>query len=69
MRAVQRILEIMYAFKKISEHELLDRVWKHLKRPKDFDDIMLMLMKQKKVKPDTINGEMWYILNEKEEQK
>jgi hypothetical protein len=66
MRGVQRIIEILDAFKKISEAELLSRTWKHMTRPSEFEESMKMLLKAKKVSIEYKGADLWYILNKED---
>lgn len=68
MRAVQRILEILEKEDR-KESELLDEAWKYLKRPGEFDDILGMLVRAKRVEMFTKNGEVVYRLKNKEDKK
>lgn len=64
MRAVQRVLELLEAKDSITEAELLDQSWRYLTRPSEFDDIVKMLLRTKKVTFDSSgsDGELRYRL-------
>jgi hypothetical protein len=49
MRGVQRILEVVAGKKLITESDLLDQTWKYLIRPSEFDDIVQLLLRSKKI--------------------
>lgn len=65
MRAVQRILELLDKAEK-AEAELLDEAWKYLKRPGEFDDIIGMLVRAKRVEIITRKGEVMYKLKRRD---
>jgi hypothetical protein len=60
MRCVQRIIEVVEAFKEISESDLLSRTWKFMGRPADFNDSISMLIKAKVIAWIPKGGESWY---------
>lgn len=60
MRCVQRIIEVVEAFKEISESDLLSRTWKFMGRPADFNDSISMLIKAKVIAWISKGGESWY---------
>ena len=67
MRVVQRILEFLEARKKISEGDLMQEVWRHLAHPREFDDVIGMLLKTKRVVLTLEKGESMYnLISEKE---
>lgn len=49
MRVVQRVLELLEAREVISEGDLLSEIWRYLTRPQEFDEIIHMLLKTKRV--------------------
>jgi len=64
MRCVQRILEYLDTFPFISEAELLDRTWKYMARPSEFEEAMRMLLRAKRVEMRMKDGEVYYKLKE-----
>lgn len=67
MRAVQRILELLEKGPKL-ESELLGEAWRYLTRPGEFDDIVNMLTRAKRINSSIIRGEnRWFIVQKKEE--
>lgn len=68
MRAVQRILELVED-RSMPESELLSEAWRYLVRPGEFDDIISMLMRAKRIELRMIKGEQRYCIREKEERK
>ena len=60
MRVVQRVLEIMESRQLITEGDLLSEVWRYLSHPREYDEVVNMLLKTKKVGIKMIGGEMGY---------
>ncbi len=65
MRAVQRILELLDKGEK-TEAILLDEAWKYLKRPGEFDDIIGMLIRARRVDIVPKKGETVYKLKRRD---
>jgi hypothetical protein len=65
MRSVQRILELLDKGDR-TESNLLDEAWKYLKRPAEFDDIIGMLVRAKRISITTSKGEISYRLISRE---
>lgn len=68
MRAVQRVLELLEKGPK-PESDLLSEAWRYLTRPGEFDDIVNMLFRAKKINYSTVKGENIYFIMEKEKEK
>ena len=66
MRVVQRILEFLEARKSISEGDLMHEVWRHLAHPREFDDVISMLLKTKRVVMTFEEGQTMYKMVSKE---
>jgi len=69
MRAVQRVLELL-AKGPVKESDLLSEAWRYLTRPGEFDDIVNMLCRAKKIGSSINRGEItWFIIEEKPKEK
>lgn len=66
MRIVQRVVEMLEARKRITEGELLNEVWRHLVNPREFDEVVQMLLKTKRMGLTVEGTELIYYLKEKE---
>lgn len=63
MRAVQRVLELLDKGP-VKEADLLSEAWRYLTRPGEFDDIINMLTRAKKIGMRTEKGDVWWYRKE-----
>jgi hypothetical protein len=60
MRVVQRVLELLEARGVVSEGDLLSEVWRYLTNPREYDEVVNMLLKTKRVVMKIQEGEITY---------
>lgn len=61
MRVVQRVIELMQSKKAVTEGELLNEIWRYLSRPQEFQEVIDMLTKTKRIKMSFREGEVLYV--------
>lgn len=66
MRVVQRIMELLEVKGSIMESELLDETWRYLSRAQEYDDVVNMLLKTKKISLSVKGSDVIYTLKKKE---
>lgn len=66
MRAVQRIMELLDKGP-LPESELLSEAWRYLTRPGEFDDIVNMLLRAKRIGMKSVRGDAWWFKIEDKE--
>jgi hypothetical protein len=66
MRAAQRLLEILDSAKGlVSEGELLNQIWGYLSRAAEFQELVFMLLKTKRISMKIKNGETYYFITKR----
>ena len=55
MRIAQRILELMEHNKTMLEPDLLNGVWGYMQRANEFEEVMRMLLRTKRIGMDMVN--------------
>ena len=60
MRVVQRVLELLQAKETITEGDLLNEIWRYLSNPREFSEVIDMLLKTKRVLYNNKDGDVSY---------
>lgn len=60
MRVVQRVIEVIQLKGAVEESDLVNEVWRYLSRAQEFEDIIGMLLRAKKISCVSVEGKITY---------